>query len=259
MRESFERLGDFVISGVEWVGGMCLMFYRAVRTGPRPPFGLYDISYQLVQQGMRSMPMASLMALFVGMILAWQFGDALMDFGATMALGDATSLALVRELVPAVLAVTVGVRMSAGMAAELGSMKVTEQIDAVSALGADPIKKLVWPRLVGSTIGMPVLVIWGNVVALLGGMLIADVIFAIPAGYFYETYVDELAPLDYLSSVTKAVVFGMIVGTTGCYQGFTTKFGTAAVGQSTTQTVVSASITIIIADFFLTMVFLPIG
>jgi phospholipid/cholesterol/gamma-HCH transport system permease protein len=258
VRDAIVRFGRLILAGVDWIGGLTRLLFRALAVGPRRPVGVYDISYQLVQLFLRSLPMATLMSVFLGMILAWQFGEALMDFGAKMALGYASSLALVRELVPTILAITVGARMAAGMAAELGSMKVTEQIDAVAALGADPTKKLVWPRLVGATFGLPLLVIWGNVLALLGGMVIAEAVFDVPAAYFYETYIYELVPLDYISSITKGFVFGSIVGLIGCYQGFNTKFGTEAVGIATTETVVATSITIIIADFLLTMAFLPV-
>lgn len=134
-------------------------------------------------------------------------------------------------------------------------MKVTEQIDAVAALGADPIKKLVWPRVVAATWSQPLLVVLGNVIALLGGMLIGEWVYGVPAGYFYETYIEELSPNDYIQSLTKGTVFGFLVGMIGCYQGFSTKFGTEAVGMSTTETVVAISIWIIIADFFITMMF----
>jgi phospholipid/cholesterol/gamma-HCH transport system permease protein len=199
--------------------------------------------------------MATLLMLFIGMIISWQFGWALIDFGATMALGTVTSIALVRELVPTMLALTVGAKIAAGMAAELGSMKVTEQIDAVAALGADPIKKLVWPRVTAATAALPLLAMWGNILALLGGMLIGEWIYGVPAGYFYAKYVEELAPMDYVSSIVKATTFGFLVGLIGCYQGFNTKYGTEAVGISTTETVVATSICIILADFYLTMVF----
>jgi phospholipid/cholesterol/gamma-HCH transport system permease protein len=171
-----------------------------------------------------------------------------------MALGTVTSIALVRELVPTMLALTVGAKIAAGMAAELGSMKVTEQIDAVAALGADPVKKLVWPRVVGATLALPLLAAWGNVVALLGGMLVGESEYAVPAGYFYETYVDELAPMDYVGSLIKATIFGYLVGIIGCYQGFKTKFGTEAVGLSTMETVVAVAVCTLVADLYLTMI-----
>lgn len=259
LRERVVALGQTINAGIFWCGGMAVMFGQALVRGPRRPLGLFDISYQTLQLGIRSIPLATMMSLFVGMILAWQFGEALADFGAKNSLGYVTSLALVRELVPTLLAVTVGTKMATGMTAELGSMKVTEQIDAISALGADPIKKLVWPRLVAASIAMPLLVAWGNVIAMVGGMIISDTVFDVPAGYFYATYIDELEPMHYIMSQTKALVFGALAGIIGCYQGFSTKFGTEAVGLATTETVIAVSVMVLIADFALTTVFMPIG
>lgn len=258
-REWITNLGKSINAGVLWTGGMAMMLARALVRGPRRPWSFYDTSYQVLQLGIRSMPLATMMSVFVGMILAWQFGEALADFGAKNSIGNVTSLALVRELVPTLLAVTVGTKMATGMTAELGSMKVTEQIDAISALGADPIKKLVWPRLVAATIAMPLLVAWGNVVAMGGGMLIADTVFDVPASYFYATYIDELEPIHYIMSQTKALVFGALAGIIGCYQGFSTKFGTEAVGISTTETVIAVSVLVLVADFALTTIFMPVG
>jgi len=259
LQEWVTNLGQTINGGIKWSGGMAVMAGQALIRGPRRPFALFDISYQVLQLGIRSTPLATMMALFVGMILAWQFGEALTAFGAKNSIGTVTSLALVRELVPTLLAVTVGTKMATGMTAELGSMKVTEQIDAISALGADPIKKLVWPRLVAASIAMPLLVAWGNVIAMLGGMLISDTVFDVPAGYFYATYIDELEPIHYIMSQTKALVFGALAGLIGCYQGFSTKFGTEAVGLSTTETVIAVSVLVLIADFALTALFMPVG
>lgn len=250
-----ERAGAITLSGLEWLGGLARMGFRLLRVGPRRPFAINDIAHQVVELGVRSLPIALLITLFIGMILTWQFGWGLIDFGATMAIGNVVSLGLVPELVPTILAITVGVKMAAGMTAELGSMKVTEQIDAVAALGADPYKKLVWPRICASTITLPLLVALGNVIALLGGMLIAEWIYGVPAGYFYETYIDQLEPMNYIASSVKGVLFGALVGAIGCYQGFNTKFGTEAVGAATTDTVAATAIVVILADFYLNMLF----
>ncbi len=258
MNGILRRVGASLNEFFRWSGGLFILFLRALWVAPQRPIGVYDLSYQTLTVGIRSMPMATLMSLFVGMILVWQFGEALADFGAKQSLGYASSLALVRELIPALLAVTVGSKMATGMTAELGSMKVTEQIDAIASLGADPVKKLVWPRFFAATLAMPLLVAWGNIMALLGGMFISDAVFDVPAGYFYETYIDELIPIHYISGIVKATVFGGIAGIIGCYQGFMTKFGTEAVGLATTETVVSVSIAVVIADFALTTLFLPI-
>lgn len=250
-----ERLGWFVLAGVDWVGGVTALALNALRVGPRRPLGMRDMVTQMSKQGVGSLPIATFMSVFIGMILTLQFAESLADFGATMTIGYAASLALVRELIPTLLAITVGAKMAAGMAAELGSMKVTEQIDAVAALGADPVKKLVWPRVIASTLALPLLVIWGNFVAMLGGMVIADTLYRVPSPYFYETYVTMLVPLDYIASLTKGAVFGFLVGIIGCFQGFNTQHGTEAVGKATTETVVATSICIIVADFYLTMLF----
>ncbi len=255
----FEYVGSSVRAGIDWAGGISMMLLRTLGRGVRRPWGVYDIFYQVVALGVRSLPLSSLMSLFVGMALTWQFGEALMDFGAKNAVGSAAALALVRELVPAIMALTVGAKIATGMTAELGSMKVSEQIDAIASLGADPLKKLVWPRLVASTLALPLLNIYGNVLALIGGAFIADLVFDVPAEYFYETYIDELVPMDYVSGLVKSFTFGGLVGIIGCYQGFQTKFGTEAVGVSTTNTVVATSVAIIVFDFVLTTIFLPVA
>lgn len=259
MRSILESLGKFITDGIEWAGGISLLFFQAFARGFRRPLGIYDVFYQIVALGVRSLPLSTLMAVFVGMALTWQFGEALMGFGAKNAVGSAAALALVRELVPTLMALTVGAKIATGVTAELGSMKVSEQIDAIASLGADPIKKLVWPRLAAAAVTLPVLNMYGNVLALGGGALIADVVFDVPAQYFYETYVDELYPMDYISGLVKSFTFGLLVGIIGCYQGFQTKFGTEAVGISTTNTVVATSVAIIVFDFVLTTIFLPVG
>jgi len=258
MRRIAEQVGAQITEFLSWVGGMSSMLARALWHGPRRPVGLRDIAEQVMQLGLQSLAMATFMALFMGMIFSWQFGEAVAAFGATQAIGGVSALALVREIVPTVLALTVGAKMATGMTAELGSMKVTEQIDAIGSLGADPIKKLVWPRIVASTLSLPLLVVWGNIVALLGGMVIAQLIFNLPAEYFYETYIAKLVPGFYVTGLVKATVFGLIAGLVGCYQGFNTKFGTEAVGIATTETVVAMSLSTIIADFALTVILIPV-
>jgi phospholipid/cholesterol/gamma-HCH transport system permease protein len=253
-----EQVGELVVGIIVWSGGMFRITVQALARGPRRPIGLYDISYQILQLGMRSIPLASMMSIFVGVIFAWQFGEALDDFGAKSAIGTIAALGLVRELVPVILAVTVGTKMATGMTAELGSMKVSEQIDAIAALGADPIKKLVWPRLAAASLAMPLLVAWGNVLAMLGGAFIADTVFDVSAEYFYSTYIDELEPIHYIGGFAKSIAFGAVAGCIGCYQGFTTKYGTEAVGIATTEAVIGVSVLVLVADFALTTIFMPV-
>jgi phospholipid/cholesterol/gamma-HCH transport system permease protein len=150
--------------------------------------------------------------------------------------------------------VIVGGRIGSGMAAEVGAMAVTEQIDAVRALGADPLKKLVWPRLVASVIVMPMLGAFALVLGFTGAMLITDVQFDIPSAFFLRTALGAVTLADFISGIMKTPVFGAIIALLGCHFGMTTTGGTAGVGNSTTRTVVAISITILIADFFLTKV-----
>jgi phospholipid/cholesterol/gamma-HCH transport system permease protein len=239
---------------------MTVMFVQAVLSGMRRPLGIYDIFYQIVALGIRSMPLATLMGVFVGMALTWQFGEALMSFGAKNAVGSAAALALVRELVPTIMALTVGAKIATGMTAELGSMKVSEQIDAIASLGADPVKKLIWPRLAAATIALPLLCVYGNVLALGGGALIADTVFDVPAGYFYETYVDELYPMDYISGPGQ--------GDDLRHAGRASSAAIRASRPSSARRRSASArptrwwrpaVTIIIMDFVLTMIFLPVG
>lgn len=250
--KAIARLGQIVLSGLDWLGGVTSLLFRLVRVGVRRPWGIDDIAAQMVHLGVKSLPITLFLSVFIGMVLAVQFGEALRDFGATMKLGDAASLALVRELVPTLLALTVGSKMAAGIAAELGSMKVTEQIDAVAALGADPIKKLVMPRLVATTIAMPILCIVSFTVGMIGAMAVCDFQFSLPAGFFLSTALDATFLADFWNGYLKTPIFGMIIALVGCHYGLNTRGGTQGVGRSTTQAVVVTSVSILLADFGLT-------
>jgi len=198
------------------------------------------------------------MAVFVGLVFTWQFGQAMMGFGVKNAIGYIAGYSLVSEMVPTVLALTVGARMATGMAAELGAMKVSEQIDAIAVLGADPLKKLVVPRIIAASISLPLCVVWGDLLSLASGAVVASSVFDVPATYFYNTFIDGIAPFDYTFGLIKALVYGFLVGLIGSYQGFSTGHGTEAVGISTTNTVVATSAMILVTEFILTTIFLPI-
>ncbi len=241
-----------------WLGGITRFALLSVVRAIRRPFGFYDILYQLVALGVKSLGLASVMAVFVGLVFTWQFGEAMMGFGAKNAIGYIAGYSLVSEMVPTVLALTVGARMATGMAAELGAMKVSEQIDAIAVLGADPIKKLVVPRIVAAALSLPLCVVWGDLLSLASGAIVASSVFDVPIDYFYNTFVDGIAPFDYVFGLIKALVYGILVGLIGSYQGFSTGHGTEAVGISTTNTVVATSAMILVTDFLLTTIFLPI-
>ena len=236
------------------MGQIGLMTWQAFRVMFRRPLELKSTIYQMESLGVRSVGIASVTALFVGMVMAVQFAFGLQKFGGMEYTGRIIGLSFSRELAPTLTAIIVGGRIGSGIAAEVGSMAVTEQIDAIRALGADPVKKLVVPRLVASTVVMPVLGAFALVLGFTGAMLICSVEFAIPPGFFLRTALGSVNFRDYMSGMFKCPFFGAIIALVGCHFGLITRGGTEGVGQSTTRTVVAVSIAILIADFFLTKI-----
>jgi phospholipid/cholesterol/gamma-HCH transport system permease protein len=238
------------------LGGMTLLFGQALRALPSRPFEYREVIYQLYQMGVKSVTIANITALFVGMVMTVQFAFGLERFGATDYVGRVVGLSITRELAPSLTALVVGARIGSGMAAELGSMAVTEQIDAIRALGADPIKKLVVPRLVACVILIPVLALFADVIGFVGAMVVARLQFGTPMQFFFRTALESVRMQDFLSGVGKAPFFGVAIAIIGCYNGMTTRGGTEGVGQSTTRTVVAAAIAVLVTDFILTKLFL---
>lgn len=238
------------------LGGMTLLFGEALRALPSRPFEYREVVYQLYQMGVKSVTIANITALFVGMVMTVQFAFGLERFGATDYVGRVVGLSITRELAPSLTALVVGARIGSGMAAELGSMAVTEQIDAIRALGADPIKKLVVPRLIACVILIPVLALFADVIGFAGAMVVARLQFGTPMQFFFRTALESVRMQDFLSGVGKAPFFGVAIAIIGCYNGMTTRGGTEGVGQSTTRTVVAAAIAVLVTDFILTKLFL---
>jgi phospholipid/cholesterol/gamma-HCH transport system permease protein len=237
---------------VDHLGAIALMTVGTVRTLFRRPFEGRAIITQIESLGVASMGIVVVTSVFIGMVMAVQFAFGLRKFGGMEYTGRVVALSFARELAPTLTAVIVGGRIGAGMAAEVGSMAVTEQIDAVRALGADPLKKLVLPRLVASIITMPILAGFALVLGFSGAMIITDIQFNIPSAFFFQSALGAVSMMDLLSGMFKTPVFGAIIALVGCHFGMTTTGGTAGVGNSTTRTVVVISIAILIADFFLT-------
>ena len=228
------------------------MAARAVRALFRRPFELREIVKQIESLGVASIGIVFVTSVFIGMVMSAQFAFGLQKFGGMEYTGRVVALSFARELAPTLTAVIVGGRIGAGMTAELGSMAVTEQIDAIQALGADPIKKLVAPRLVASIIVMPILGSAALILGFSGAMLITDLQFGIPAPFFYGSAMNTLTIQDYLSGLLKTPFFGAVIATVACHYGLQTRGGTAGVGRNTTSTVVVTSIVILILDLLLT-------
>jgi phospholipid/cholesterol/gamma-HCH transport system permease protein len=248
------KLVELVEGFVTHMGQIGRMTGHAFKVMLQRPLELRSTLYQMESLGVRSVGIAGVTAIFVGMVMAVQFAFGLQKFGGMEYTGRIVGLSFSRELAPTLTAIIVGGRIGSGIAAEVGSMAVTEQIDAIRALGADPVKKLVVPRLIASTVVMPVLGAMALVLGFSGAMFICAVEFAIPPGFFLRTALGSVNYRDYLSGMFKCPFFGAIIALVGCHFGLTTRGGTEGVGQSTTRTVVATSIAILIADFFLTKV-----
>lgn len=247
-----ERLRDNTLGLFRHIGEISVMLAGTTRAYFRRPFETRAILNQLDSLGVASLGIVVVTSLFIGMVMAVQFAFGLRKFGGMEYTGRVVGLSFARELAPTLTAVIVGGRIGAGMAAELGSMAVTEQLDAVRALGADPLKKLVLPRLTAAVIVMPMLAMFALVLGFSGAMVITDLQFGIPAAFFLRSALDTVTMKDVFSGLFKTPFFGAIISLTGCHFGMTTTGGTAGVGNATTRTVVAISIAILIADFLLT-------
>lgn len=239
-------------------GSAMVMLVKAVRRTFTRPFAVGQIAYQVEMLGARSLSIASLVAVFAGLVIALQFAFFLAKFGVQHTVGKVVVLTLFRELAPVLTALTVGARIGSGITAELGSMKVTEQIDAIAALGADPIKKLVVPRLAACVLVMPALTALSDVLGLVAGSVVVATQYDIPFDQYFRSAVETADLVDFGSGIAKSAVFGAIIGLVGCFNGFEVRGGTEGVGRATTQTVASTSVAVLLSDFFLTKLFLAL-
>jgi phospholipid/cholesterol/gamma-HCH transport system permease protein len=216
----------------------------------RPIYGR-EIIMQMDRIGVGSLPIILLTGFFTGAVLAIQSEGSLRRYGAVSMTGSLVSLTLIRELGPVLSALMIAGRMGSGIASELGSMVVSEQISAMRALGTDPTRRLVTPRMIAMILMLPLLTIMCDVMGMLGGWTIAYYKLLLSTSQFWSVAMDALQRSDLLGTLFKPLVFGFIISMTGCYVGLRTHGGTEGVGKSTTQAVVSASILVIAVDFFL--------
>jgi len=234
------------------MGRFFLLLGRVFAWTPRPPYDVKELIRQMVRVGYGSIPVVFLTAMFTGMVLALQTFTTLRRFNAENFVGSLVALSMVRELSSVLTALIVAGRSGSAMGAELGTMRVTEQIDALEVMATDPVHYLVVPRVWATTLMMPLLVVMADGVGIMGGYLVSVVLMgANPVSYLSNTY--QFMDLnDLFSGLMKAAVFGLLLSTIGCQQGFYTTGGAEGVGKATTSAVVFASISILIADFFLT-------
>jgi phospholipid/cholesterol/gamma-HCH transport system permease protein len=241
---------------VEMLGGLVNLSVRSALCFFRykPPIG--ETVRQFAMIGNRSFMIVFLIAIFTGMVIALQLAVGLGRFGLEIYIGQIVGLSIFRELGPVLTCLMIAARVGSGIAAEMGSMVVTEQVLAIEAMGANPIHKLVVPRVLATVIAAPLLVTIADVIGTIGGMIIT----VTEAGVTPHFYLDQIADIvllrDYLSGIFKSIFFGYFIAIIACYQGLRTSGGTEGVGKSTTKAVVHASIMIFVSDFFLTKFFL---
>jgi phospholipid/cholesterol/gamma-HCH transport system permease protein len=243
---------------VEQMGGIAVLAWNALRAIVRRPLEIESTIYQIESLGVRSLGIVAVTSIFIGMVMTVQFAFGLQRFGGIEYIPRVIVLSFLRELGPTLTAVIVGGRIGSGMAAEVGAMNVTEQVDAIRALGGDPAKKLVLPRLVAAMIVMPFLSIFADTLGTLGAMFVASAEYQIRPRLFLQTALESVLLSDLISGLAKTPVFGFIIAIVGCHFGLTTTGGTEGVGQSTTRTVVVVSIAILVADYLLTRIFIGI-
>ncbi len=238
-----------------YLGGSALLALQALREALFPPYRFGLFVAQIHAMGVQSLLLAVVAGLFAGMVIALQGAHELERFGATLYIGPTVARSMVREAGPLMTALLVGGKVGAGITAELGAMRVTEQVDALRAIGANYVKFLVVPRLLAGLVVFPLLTIIANVVGIFGGLLVAMLQFRLDYMLYWNTIFDITTFQDYFSGFGKSVVFGFLIALAGCYQGLTFTGGSAELGRATTDTVVVIGIAVLVADYLLTQLF----
>ncbi len=245
-------VGNILLQTVQHAGGMSLLFWQALQSFFRPPVRLRLYFLQMEFIGVNSFFVVVLTGLFTGMVIAIQTYYAFRMFSAESMVGATVALSMARELGPVVTALMVTGRAGSAMAAEIGSMRVSEQIDALTVMAIDPVQYLILPRLVAATLMMPLLAVFSSLIGVAGGYLVGVKLLGVQSGVFMNKIYEMVTLHDVHSGLIKAAVFGLIMALVGCYYGFITSGGAKGVGRSTTHSVVVASVLILMGDYIMT-------
>jgi phospholipid/cholesterol/gamma-HCH transport system permease protein len=250
------RKSTLAVEGLlRYVGQLTLLLMRILSAAITPPFSAYRILSQARRVGPGSLMIACLVALFVGMIIALQMAYMMLKLSAEIYIPNVIAVSLTRELGPVLTALIVAGRVGAGITAEIGSMVVTEQVDALKAFAADPVRYLAVPRFLALAVMLPVLTIFAVLVGIFGGFLICNFKLSISSHMYWSMVSDSLAIKDIVTGLAKTAFFGIIIATVGCFEGLNVKGGADGVGRATTLSVVRSFILIIMFDCFFTFIF----
>jgi len=251
----FQAIGGSILSVFGAIGRLSFFISTVIRHSVTPPFFFRHLLRQFMDVGYYSLPVVGMTALFTGMVLALQSYTGFSRFNAESAIASVVVLSITRELAPVLAGLMVAGRVGASIAAEIGTMRVTEQIDALTTLSVNPIKYLVVPRVLAGTLTLPILVLIGDIIGVYGGYIVSTHVLGFSGpSYLHQTW-DVLENMDVISGLIKASAFGFIVTLMGCYHGYNSGRGAQGVGAATTNAVVTASILILIFNFILTQVF----
>ena len=261
MVQRIQRLGAGTIDIFEAIGAFTIFSGQTIRWIFARPFDLRNLGYQMSEIGVKSIPVGVVSSFFVGMVMALQLGGPMEKQiqGISTYMGGGISLAMVRELAPVLTAVLLAGRVGSSIAAEVGTMKVTEQIDALTTLATNPVHYLSVPRFLASVISLPLITVMAIVVGILGGAIISYVSLDIPFNMYFENAQALVKLNDLISGVAKTFFFGAEIALVSCFTGFRAKGGAEGVGQATIQAVVFSFMLIIVSDYFITYLFQLFG
>lgn len=251
----FARIGRVFINFLQSTGKLVLFTTHAVSFCFRPPFYVRAACAQMIEIGFYSLPVVALTTLFSGMVISLQCYSGFSQLNAESAIAMVVVITITRELGPVMGGLMVAGRVGAAMAAELGTMRVTEQIDALSTLSTNPFRYLIVPRLLAGVLMMPVLVFIGDIIGIMGGYLVSVYKLGFNATNYLSNTWNYMVPMDVISGLVKAAVFGFIVTLLGCYNGYYSRGGAEGVGKATTNAVVVSSVLILISNYLLTEMF----
>jgi len=252
-------IGRTVIALFATIGRISLFSARAVLHCFKPPFYGRLLGRQFVEVGYYSLPVVGLTAIFTGMVLALQSYTGFTRFNAEGAIASVVVLSITRELAPVLAGLMVAGRIGAAMAAEIGTMRVTEQIDALTTLSTNPFKYLVAPRLIAGVLMLPILVLVADIIGVFGGYLVGVYKLGFNPSVYLERTWDILKPIDVISGLVKAAIFGFLISLMGCYHGYHSRGGAQGVGAATTNAVVSSSVLILVFNYIITEFFFVLG
>lgn len=251
----FARIGRVYINFLRSTGRLVLFTMRSVSYCVRPPFYVRATIAQMIEIGFYSLPVVALTTLFSGMVIALQCYSGFAQLNAEGAIALVVVITVTRELGPVMAGLMVAGRVGAAMAAELGTMRVTEQIDALSTLSTNPYRYLIVPRILAGVLMMPVLVFIGDIIGIMGGYLVSVYKLGFNSTNYLSNTWNSMVAMDVISGLVKAAVFGFIVTLLGCYNGFYSRGGAEGVGKATTNAVVASSVLILISNYLLTEMF----